>query len=92
MKPAYARNISIEGTANIETVHVDKGQYVTVWLDGFQVELYVTKMGRRRIFVNSLEPTEVLIASFAVYNQYPLYEDEEEDLYNERSVKNNEDC
>jgi hypothetical protein len=54
MKPAFA-NTTISGKADVETVHVLTGQFVTVWLSGVQVELRVRPDGVPEIFCDSLK-------------------------------------
>ena len=52
MKSAKAY-VNIGGMANVETVHVEPGQVVTVWLNGNQVELRVLADGTEEIFIHT---------------------------------------
>lgn len=51
MKPGTA-SVIVSGTTNVETVHVARGQFVTVWLNGNQVELRVREDGTEEIFLH----------------------------------------
>ena len=39
---------------NVEEIRVEPGEYITVWLNGIQVELRVLPNGRRQIYCNKL--------------------------------------
>lgn len=73
MKAHPCKTYSLE----IESIHVVRGEALTVWLDGAQVELRVHENGRREVFWND-GPLIFGPYSFALWREEALGEDGDE--------------
>lgn len=65
MDPATG-SVSVFGKTNIETVHIIAGQFLTVWMDGVQIELRMTPRGNREIYIAE---GEVKVAPFSEWKE-----------------------